>query len=279
VIPSKNGGALFGTCLERIFAQSTRRPFEVVVVDSGSREDSLAVLRRFPVRLVAIPPSEFNHGLTRDLGVSLSRGTYVVYLNQDAVPCSEDWLERILEPLCAGSGYAAVQGGIRETPDGPRFFWDSCGHRFYFTREAKRWIERYEGIGFSTVNAAFRRTALEACPFGGADIMEDKKWQRAAAGRGFRIAHRPDAAVYHTHNYDLDSLRRRCLQEGFGWRSVGEKYSLFDMVADLVSGRRYAELLRGVQERRIRTSAEFLFPFLRPWLVFKGNRLLRSYPR
>ena len=32
---SKNGGALFGHALERIFAQRTPWPFEVIVVDSG----------------------------------------------------------------------------------------------------------------------------------------------------------------------------------------------------------------------------------------------------
>ena len=184
VIPSKNGGPLFGLALECLFAQRAPCPFEVVVVDSGSDPESQEILRRFPVRLHAIAPMDFNHGRTRDLGASLARGNYLVFVNQDAVPCSEDWLARLLEPLRTSSAYAAVQGGIREFPDHPRFFWESCGPRFYFTRESERWIPRYGGIGFSTVNAAIRRTAWEVCPFGEAVMMEDKKWQRAACARG-----------------------------------------------------------------------------------------------
>mgnify|MGYP006175731343 CR=1 FL=1 len=53
--------------------------------------------------------------------------------------------------------------------------------------DSRRWIERYYGIGFSTVNAAIRREVWERHPFGRAPIMEDKKWQRdavAAVGGG-----------------------------------------------------------------------------------------------
>lgn len=278
VIPSKNGGALFGHALERIFAQRTPWPFEVVVVDSGSNAQSLEILRRFPVRFHAIPPRAFNHGRTRDLGASLATGEHLVFLNQDAVPCSDEWLVTLLEPLGPGSEYAAVQGGIREFSDRPRFFWDSCGSRFYFTRESERWLPRYGGIGFSTVNAAIRRAAWEACPFGDAVIMEDKKWQREAWARGLRIAHQSEAAVYHTHRYDLRGLVKRCQQEGFGWRLVGEKYSCADLLLDTISLPKYKELWVGLREGRVRTSAELLFPVLRPWLVFRGNRLTRTYP-
>jgi rhamnosyltransferase len=278
VIPSKNGGALFGLALERIFAQRTPWSFEVVVVDSGSNAQSLEILQRFPIRLHAIPPQEFNHGRTRDLGASLAKGEHLVFLNQDAVPCSDEWLVSLLEPLCTGEEFAAVQGGIREFSDRPRFFWDSCGSRFYFTRESERWIARCGGIGFSTVNAAIRRAAWEVCPFGDAVIMEDKKWQREARDRGFQIAHQPEAAVHHTHRYDLRGLIKRCQQEGFGWHLVDEKYSFADMLRDTISMPKYKELWSGLREGRVRTSAEILFPFVRPWLVFRGNRLLRTYP-
>ena len=99
VIPSKNGGALFGLALERLFAQRTPWPFEVD--RGGFRFDgqSLDIVRAFPVRLQAISPREFNHGRTRDLGASLATGEHLVFLNQDAVPCSDQWLVSLLEPL------------------------------------------------------------------------------------------------------------------------------------------------------------------------------------
>jgi rhamnosyltransferase len=199
-------------------------------------------------------------------------------VNQDVVPCTDYWLATLIEPLEKGKEYAAVQGGIREFVDRPRFFWDSCGARFYFTRESENWLHRHGGMGFSTVNAAIRRSSWETCPFGEAVIMEDKKWQRAATAQGLRIAYQPDAAVFHTHNYDLRALIMRCQQEGFGWRLVGERYLLTDMFHDTLSRAKYGDLWRGIRGGNVRTPAELLFPFLRPWLMFRGNRLLRRYP-
>ena len=75
-----------------------------------------------------------------------------------------------------------MQGGILEFTDRPRFFWGLVpGPGSELHRESERWIPRYGGIGFSTVNAATPPAlGTEACPFGDAPIMEDKKWQRQA---------------------------------------------------------------------------------------------------
>jgi rhamnosyltransferase len=274
VIPTRNGGARLRQALEAIGGQRFAGRFEVVVVDSGSRPGELRALAEFPVRVEAIDPARFNHGLTRDLGAALSRGRVLVFLNQDAVPGDERWLERLTEPLLGVAGRrAAVQGGIREVPDlGERFYWDSCGERFYFTRESRRWLRAHGGIGFSTVNAAIRRDLWERFPFGWAPIMEDKKWQGEVVEAGYRIVTRPRAFVYHTHDYDLPALLRRCGSEGYGWRLLGERYGLGDALRDALTARVYADLARGLGRRRIRSAAEFFFPLLRPLALYHGNR-------
>jgi rhamnosyltransferase len=273
VIPTLHGGAVFERCLAAVTGQRTQRSVEVVCVDSGSSAADLATMERYGARVISIARAEFNHGLTRDLGAAASRGRVLVFINQDAVPRDEDWLEGLTAPLFAEDGCVAVQGGMSEVPErDQRFYWDSCGDRFYFTRESKRWMERYFGIGFSTVNAAIRREAWERHPFGDAQIMEDKKWQREVVAAGHGIAVAPGAVVYHTHNYDMRSLLRRCRSEGFGWRMVGQTYSLYDMLADMLRPRMCADLLRGLTHGQIRSWAELLFPWLRPLMVYAGNR-------
>src|SRR5262245_59139507 len=111
VIPSKNGGRLLGVVLERILGQRAPWPFEVIVIDSGSNAESLEIVRRFPVRLHPLPAAAFNHGRTRDLGASLARGEHLVFVNQDALPCDDHWLSKLIAPLDGGREYAAVQGG------------------------------------------------------------------------------------------------------------------------------------------------------------------------
>ena len=277
VIPTYNGGDRLRECLSAISLQQTPKSFEVICIDSGSSEVDLETMRELGARLIPIDKAEFDHGLTRDRGASAARGEVLVFLNQDAIPASESWLSSLTEPLFRGPEYAAVQGGIRELPETrDRFYWDSCGDRFYFTREAERWIERFFGIGFSTVNAAIRREAWEEIPFGQAPIMEDKLWQRRAVERGASILYQKEAAVFHSHDYDLKALVRRCQSEGFGWSFLGEQYSLLDMTRDMMQPRIYADLGRGLAQRRVRSGAELLFPVLRPLALYWGNHWSRG---
>lgn len=279
IIPTFHGGARLLECLDAIMAQRTDRSFEVVCVDSGSAPAECAAMQARGARVTAIPNHDFNHGLTRDLGARLARGRVLVFLNQDAVPCNGDWLQSLTDPLLRPGPYAAIQGGIREVPEeSQRFFWHSCGGRFYFTRESDRWIENFDGIGFSTVNAALRREAWAEIPFGWAPIMEDKKWQRQARDGGLRIAQLPSAAVFHTHDYDLRALIKRCAAEGYGWQALGLRYGLGDLLGDLFVWDVYREQLRGVVRRRIRSAAELFFPWLRPLALYWGNRHLRALP-
>jgi 2-polyprenyl-3-methyl-5-hydroxy-6-metoxy-1,4-benzoquinol methylase/glycosyltransferase involved in cell wall biosynthesis len=274
IVPTLHGGADLERCLAAVRSQETSHTVEVLCVDSGSGPADLDTMRRHGARLIPVERSQFDHGLTRDLGARESQGAVLVFLNQDAVPCDRLWLDRLTAPLFEGGGHtAAVQGAILEVPERERrFYWDSCGGRFYFTRESRRWVERYFGIGFSTVNAAIRRDVWERHPFGRAPIMEDKKWQRAVVEAGYVIAVAPQAAVHHTHDYSLRTLLRRCYSEGVGWRMVGELYSVRDLLADLWQPRMAADLWRGLRRHEVRSWAEVLFPVLRPLMVFRGNR-------
>lgn len=279
VIPTLNGGDDLGRCLDAVRNQRGGRRIEVVCIDSGSSESDIETMRRLGARVVGIDRRTFNHGLTRDLGARLTTGPVIVFLNQDAVPASERWLDELLRPFDhdTESTVAAVQGGIAELPDpGRRFFWDSCGERFYFTSESNRWIHAHGGIGFSTVNCAIRRSVWQRYPFGWAAIMEDKKWQREVTEAGFDIVTRPDALVHHTHVYDTRSLLRRCTSEGYGWRTLGEVYGLAELASDMAHRGTLAELLRGIRSRRIRSSSELLFPWLRPLALYWGNHFARD---
>ena len=277
VIPTYDGGEQLHNCLNAISQQQTARSVELICVDSGSSAKDVATMEQFGAQVISIEKSEFDHGLTRDLGARSANGDVLVFLNQDAIPATEDWLSSLTEPLLAGPEYAAVQGAIQELPEAAdRFYWDSCGDRFYFTRESKRWIARFFGIGFSTVNAAIRRDAWEEIPFGQAPIMEDKLWQRRAVERGASILYQEDAVVFHSHDYDLGALVRRCQSEGFGWSFLGENYSLLDMAKDMMQPGIYADLGRGLRQRSVRSAAELFFPLLRPLALYWGNHWSRG---
>ena len=278
IIPTLNGGSQLAATLAALKNQETDIEFEVLCIDSQSDEDTLAIMQDNGARIIGIERKDFDHGLTRDLGVRHARGRVIAFINQDATPSGSGWLDDLCRPLLEGDPtLGAIQGSIREVDDlEQRFFWDSCGSRFYFTRESGTWINDHHGIGFSTVNCAIRRSVLDRIPFGYAPMMEDKKWQQAATDQGYRIEERHSACVYHTHDYDLRALVRRCISEGFGWSFIGIQYSFGAMLKDLWSPHLWRELIRGTGERRAHTGAEITFPWVRPLALYWGNRFQKK---
>lgn len=277
ILPTRNGGPKLEASLRAILSQEIDVPFEVLCIDSASNPLDLERMRAFPVHIEPIPAASFNHGLTRDLGARLARGRVLVFLNQDAVPVDRLWLHRLVAPLLRPGRFSAVQGGIREVPEQEEvFYWHSCGPRFYFTSESEEWIGRHGGIGFSTVNAAMRREVWEALPFGWAPILEDKKWQAAASERGLEILDLPEAAVFHSHTYDLRTLWRRVASEGYGWRLLGVRYSLSHLIRDLRHHETWHRWLEGLREGQMESLAERLFPWVRPLALYWGNRWSRG---
>ena len=76
------------------------------MVDSGSTDGTLELVRAAADHVIEVAPSHFNHGTSRNLGIGRASGRFVVLTVQDARPLSADWLTHLLAPLrrrCAES--------------------------------------------------------------------------------------------------------------------------------------------------------------------------------
>jgi len=123
VIPSWNGAALLPACLEALRAQ-THAAREIVVVDNGSSDASLAVLARFPEARVLRFGRNRGFGAATNAGIRATASRYVATLNNDAVP-APGWLAALVAAADADPtiGMCASQMVLAARPD--RL--DSCG--------------------------------------------------------------------------------------------------------------------------------------------------------
>jgi rhamnosyltransferase len=217
-IPTKNGGARFGECLAAIRAQILDRPYEIVVIDSGSTDSTLRYCREFGVRLLEIDPASFNHGLTRNQAIAAAEGEYVALLTHDAVPLGTDWLQRLVDALDETPGAAGAYGQqVMRADVTPYQRWRL--EQWAATRQARvvqqiadgaaferlTPLEKLALVAFDDVNSCIRRRVWETIPFARVEFGEDIDWGLRVLRAGHAIVYEPRARVEHSHN---DSIWR-----------------------------------------------------------------------
>lgn len=111
VIPAFNEEEKIGHCLASLTRQKTRRPFEVIVVDNQSTDDTTRVARGFgdELNLTVAHESLKSRGAARRTGFALASGDMIFSTDADTVVPS-DWIETLAAALERNGGTVAVTG-------------------------------------------------------------------------------------------------------------------------------------------------------------------------
>lgn len=270
----RNAGPILPRLLRAVYSQETTRRVEFLVIDSGSTDGSLELLRAHPVRLIQIPRETFNWGKTRDLAYQEAQAPIIINLSQDAVPQDPTWLDNLIRPL--EDPAIGVSCGL-SVPDPDRHFmqfpWERNGY-FYFTREIAKFVATY-GRGLSFANSAVSRKVWEQLRFDEQPTGEDFQFQQKLYGAGYRIAFTTEAPVLHHHDYTFRGLFRRCRNEGYALHLLGFSYTEWDLFRDLISTPKYVQWLRELKYNRLHSLAAYSFPVVRPVAVYMGSRFTR----
>lgn len=205
VIRCRDEAASLGPVLEALLAQTGTAAAEVVALDSGSRDGTLALLARYPVRVERLPAAEFTYGAALNRGAAHARGAVVVYLSAHCRPLDRDWLTRLTAPF-ADSHVLASFG--RQVPVPGVNPIEAITTRRNFPPAPPA------GVLFSTANGAVRRAAVLARPFDEEiPIAEDHLWATRVRAPS-RIVYAPAAVVAHSHPMGLGHWRARFYAHG-----------------------------------------------------------------
>ena len=209
VVCTYNGERTLRDCLEGLTA--LRYPnYEVIIVNDGSTDGTLAITREFSFRVISTP----NMGLSsaRNTGLSAANGEIVAYIDDDAYP-DPDWLTYLAStfsstehvsvggPNLAPAGDGWIADAVANAPGGP------C-HVLLSDDEA----EHIPGC-----NMAFRKSALQAV--GGFDPRfrvagDDVHVCWLLAERGWTLGFNPAALVWHHRRNSVRAYFRQ--QKGYG---------------------------------------------------------------
>jgi len=296
IIVARDEEENLGACLSAVMDQEADFGFEVIVVDSGSKDRTAEVARSFGARVISIPASSFQHGRTRQMASREAGGEFLIYLVADAVPADRHWLSALVRAAASDPEVAGVYS--RQLPR------ENAGpieaHRLLHrgssgTERQERRLEpetdfwamtpeqQLRFCEFDDVSCLRRRALLDRFPIPEADWAEDLLWARQVLLAGFKIVFEPTSVVRHSHRDTLaHAFRRGWLDQrvALGWFGV----LYFDGPAALVKGflhlsREQAQVIWRAENRLAPRLAMILKNAGRLKAEIAGNYLASKTPR
>jgi rhamnosyltransferase len=204
IIPTYNGGELWRIAAKKIASQK-ELVNEIIVIDSSSQDDTLNISNENGFKIYEIPSNEFNHGGTRNLGVSFSKSDIVIFFTQDAIPNGAA-VENILKVFEDPKVVAAYGRQLPHLDANP-----ISVHARDFNYKSESYVscaEVKDDLGLKAVFisnsfSAYRKSAfVDLGGFPSNTILcEDMYFAAKAILAGFKVAYVSDAEVCHSHNY------------------------------------------------------------------------------
>jgi GT2 family glycosyltransferase len=188
---------------------------EIIVVENGSGDDSLAKLRAVPK--IKVVESRINLGFTGgcNLGVSKAGGEFIAFLNNDARP-HPDWITEAIDTFSSGHDIGAVASKVLDW-DGRKvdfidgaLTWYGMGYKPHAGENDRGNWDTEKDVLFGTGAAMFvRSTVFEQ--LGGFDdnffmFYEDVDFGWRLNLLGFRYRFQPKSLVFHKHHASMNKF-------------------------------------------------------------------------
>jgi GT2 family glycosyltransferase len=217
VIVNWNGERLLDECLTALAAQTLRDEMEVVVVDNGSIDDSLAVLERH-ASLARVIANTTNVGFAAgcNQGIRATSAEFVALLNNDAI-AEPDWLAQLVAAMRREPRLGSATSKVLAYDD--RALFDNAGHVLYadgltrgrgrLERDRGQYEREEEVFCISGCAALLRRSMLDDVGLLDETFFaycEDADLGFRARLRGWRCHYVPSAVVYHKFSASTDAF-------------------------------------------------------------------------
>lgn len=201
--------------LASIQTQQSAFSHEVVLIDSGSTDNTLEIAEQFGCRILHISREEFSFGRSLNRACEAARGAYFVLISAHCIPCNQHWLQNLVQPLAEG----LVQYCYGRQVGGPQSYWSECQiFAKYFPEESS--IPQ-RGFYCNNANSAIIAGAWNRFKFNeeltGLEDMHLAK--RLVEARG-AVGYIADASVYHIHHESWQQIQRRFEREALALQQI-----------------------------------------------------------
>ncbi len=236
IIPALNSASTISATLSSIFSSSLSRDlFEVLVVDDGSSDSTVAVARKFPVKVYSC--SERGIGPPRNVGVKMAKGDIVSFTDSDCV-VGKNWLEKILGFFERNPEADGVGGPVLAYPCNRNAVQKLTGEIFV---EDQGYPEKLKKVQFGSMcgmilgsNSSYRKDAITAAGGysepGGSNL--ELAWRLVSIRKNLFFD--PNIRVCHMFPAELKAIFKQQFRWGVQSTQMKRRHGVFSGLKEFV---------------------------------------------
>lgn len=278
IIRTRNEARHLPDLLTALAGQTVAEPDrQVIVVDSGSNDGTLAIAERYRCRVLHISQDEFSFGRSLNIGCAAARGHSLVFVSGHCIPTTSAWLEGLIAPLERGEAaltYGRQQGSAATKLSEQQHF------RKCFPSEGE---VAPNGFFCNNANAAVLADVWASYRFDESLTgLEDLHFAKRVVADGLKIRYVPDSPVVHHHDESWRQVIRRFEREAIALQGImpevhvratdAMRYFAVGTLRDFARARRERRLLKNAW-------AVAAFRFCQYYGSWKGNHMHRTLSR
>lgn len=268
IVPNYNDASRLSKCIRSLLDLNyPKEKLEIIIVDNGSKDNSLQVIKEFPVKLLMEKNIKGSYA-ARNLGVKNAEREVLAFTDSDCV-VDKQWLMNAVKYLAeedVGGVAGKILGGEPETLveehqllnkalDQSRYF----KHPYYPFAVTANVI--YKKIVFDKIGL------FETHWISGGDV--DFSWRMQIHGK-MKLVYADDCVVYHHHRTSPEGLYLQSKRHIYGACLLNAKYNNKFQTLNELNNKLilYSKIFRKHIEKIILFSAFFLFRNKRIYFLY-----------
>lgn len=247
IIRTYNESKYLDEILRAVLSQNLDLNFgiEVVIVDSGSTDNTINIAKKYNARITTIKKEDFTFGRSLNVGCEFSKGEYLVFISGHCVPSNPDWLKNLVQPIIDKEcDYTYGKQVGRDTTK----YSEHQVFSKYFPSESS---VPTKGFFCNNANSAILKSVWQKYKFDEAITgLEDMYLAKEIVESGHFIGYVATSVVYHIHNETWGQVKNRYEREAIALQKIMPEVhiSILNMMNFIIIGI-WTDLSRALNSR------------------------------
>lgn len=269
IIRTLNEQQFLPKLLRSIEKQDFEGNIEVIIVDSGSTDDTLSIAKRFHAQIFHIKKENFSFGGSLNLGCLKAKNDILVFVSGHCIPVNNKWLKSLVKNINKETPYVYGQ----QIGNHLNFFSETQIFKKYFPDKKSAAITYY----INNANSALLRSVWKKYKFDeNLTGLEDLDVAKRIIADGYKLSYEPDARIFHIHQEKFKQIKNRFERESLALQKIMPEVhiNIFDLIV-LICSSVIADIT-ALDKKRLRTIVSIIaYRCLQYYGSYRGNHISR----